>query len=261
MDDTYLQRAMSCIPSHSILLIEDIDCSFENRDNEDEEDGPGDGPGSLCGSPEGERRSSITLSGFLNAINGVGSEEGRLFFATVSAKEYINVLNQNIAPHRLTTIIDWTRLSHDLVVSMFIFNTSCPQQPRPWPFSCVSSKSSSGPRYLNLQPSQHRHLKNPLPPLQMLLRRQSQPRNFLRLTSKDIYSFTRPRPTKQLVGRARGSSKFTPSGVQGRSGRLSEDDAWKNGTRKVHSEEISLSRLFSWVALVKKVSLVWLLVL
>ncbi|KAJ7888287.1 mitochondrial chaperone BCS1 [Mycena leptocephala] len=93
MDDTFLQRAvssiLSSIPSHAIFLIEDIDCAFENRDNEDEEDGSGDSitmsrPGSIRGSPEGERRSSITLSGLLNVIDGVGSEERRLLFATTN---------------------------------------------------------------------------------------------------------------------------------------------------------------------------------
>ncbi|KAJ6528026.1 P-loop containing nucleoside triphosphate hydrolase protein [Mycena capillaripes] len=89
MDDTFLQRAASSIPSHAILLIEDIDCAFKNRDNEDEENGSSDGitmsrPGSIRGSPEGERRSFITLSGLLNVIDGVASEEGRLLFATTN---------------------------------------------------------------------------------------------------------------------------------------------------------------------------------
>jgi len=37
----------------------------------------------LPGMP-GLRRSSVTLSGLLNVIDGIGSEEGILFFATVS---------------------------------------------------------------------------------------------------------------------------------------------------------------------------------
>ena len=32
----------------------------------------------------GRRRSAVTLSGLLNVLDGVGSEEGKLFFATVS---------------------------------------------------------------------------------------------------------------------------------------------------------------------------------
>jgi hypothetical protein len=50
-------------------------------------------------------------------IDGIESEEGRLFFVTVGAKEYINALNQDITPRRLTTIINWTQLSHSLVTS------------------------------------------------------------------------------------------------------------------------------------------------
>ena len=34
--------------------------------------------------PEG-RKSAVTLSGLLNVLDGVGSEEGKLFFATVSS--------------------------------------------------------------------------------------------------------------------------------------------------------------------------------
>ncbi|KAJ7734222.1 P-loop containing nucleoside triphosphate hydrolase protein [Mycena metata] len=85
MDDSVMQRAVSNIPRHSILLIEDIDCFFGNREND--EDGPVDAftvsrPGSIRGNRDGELRCSITLSGFLNMIDGVASEEGRLFFAT-----------------------------------------------------------------------------------------------------------------------------------------------------------------------------------
>ena len=33
----------------------------------------------------GGRKSAVTLSGLLNVLDGVGSEEGKLFFATVSS--------------------------------------------------------------------------------------------------------------------------------------------------------------------------------
>jgi chaperone BCS1 len=70
IDDSFLQRAVSSMSKHSLLLIEDIDCAFPPRDGADfEEDAP--------------RRSSVTLSGLLNLIDGVNSEDGKLFFATV----------------------------------------------------------------------------------------------------------------------------------------------------------------------------------
>jgi chaperone BCS1 len=86
VDDSYLQRAASAIPKHALFLIEDIDCAFPSRDEDEEEDEPnlmtmmgGGGPARQV--PPGHR--SVTLSGLLNVIDGIGSEEGKLFFATV----------------------------------------------------------------------------------------------------------------------------------------------------------------------------------
>lgn len=88
MDDSVLQRAVAAIPKDSIFLIEDIDCAFPSRDDADDTlvnptfmpyQGmvmPGMTPGKT-------RKSNVTLSGLLNVLDGVGSEEGKLFFATV----------------------------------------------------------------------------------------------------------------------------------------------------------------------------------
>lgn len=91
MDDSFLQRAASAVPKNSILLIEDIDCAFPSpRDGSDitAEDlqesyarmyaGPPGYPGMMTG------KSRVTLSGLLNVLDGIGSEEGKIFFATVS---------------------------------------------------------------------------------------------------------------------------------------------------------------------------------
>ncbi|KAJ7921731.1 P-loop containing nucleoside triphosphate hydrolase protein [Mycena leptocephala] len=87
VDDSYLQRAASAIPKHALFLIEDIDCAFPSRDEDEEEDEPnlmtmmgGGGPARQV--PPGHR--SVTLSGLLNVIDGIGSEEGKLFFATTN---------------------------------------------------------------------------------------------------------------------------------------------------------------------------------
>lgn len=65
-----------------MLLVEDIDCAFPSREDEN---GPSKGPvitGTFIqGIPGIGGR--VTLSGLLNVIDGVGSDEGRLFFATV----------------------------------------------------------------------------------------------------------------------------------------------------------------------------------
>jgi chaperone BCS1 len=89
VDDSVLQRAVAAIPKDSIFLIEDIDCAFPSR--EDGDDSPV-GPSYMSpysgmvvpGMMQGKvRKSNVTLSGLLNVLDGVGSEEGKLFFATV----------------------------------------------------------------------------------------------------------------------------------------------------------------------------------
>ncbi|KAJ7483975.1 P-loop containing nucleoside triphosphate hydrolase protein [Mycena galericulata] len=88
VDDGFLQRAVSSIPKHGLLLIEDIDCAFPARDDEEDEDGGGAASMFLSAQniprPRKARRSAVTLSGLLNVIDGVGSEEGKLFFATTN---------------------------------------------------------------------------------------------------------------------------------------------------------------------------------
>lgn len=80
VDDSYLQRAMSSIPKRSIVLIEDIDCAFRPR-----EESPL-APSFQGFPPVMASGAGITLSGLLNMLDGVGSEEGKLFFATVCTR-------------------------------------------------------------------------------------------------------------------------------------------------------------------------------
>ncbi|KAG5653244.1 hypothetical protein H0H81_001501 [Sphagnurus paluster] len=86
VDDSFLQKAASSVPKHSILLIEDIDCAFPSREETDElESGPNQPYGMVRpGLRVTGQRSAVTLSGLLNVIDGVASEEGKLFFATTN---------------------------------------------------------------------------------------------------------------------------------------------------------------------------------
>jgi mitochondrial chaperone BCS1 len=90
VDDSFLQKAASSLPKFSILPIEDIDCAFPPRSGEDDDEQSTtfglDGFGMLMPSyPGTRRRSSVTLSGLLNVLDGIRSEEGNLFFATVGS--------------------------------------------------------------------------------------------------------------------------------------------------------------------------------
>lgn len=84
VDDTFLEQAVSSVPKGSILLIEDIDCAFSREDDEEENLSYTYHPGMVLGQrPRRARKSAVTLSGLLNILDGVGSEEGKIFFATV----------------------------------------------------------------------------------------------------------------------------------------------------------------------------------
>ncbi|TEB21472.1 hypothetical protein FA13DRAFT_1741880 [Coprinellus micaceus] len=62
--------------NNSIFLIEDIDCAFPSRYHR--------------GVVRVGVRSAVTLSGLLNVLDGVGSEEGKLFFATTNYIDHLD---------------------------------------------------------------------------------------------------------------------------------------------------------------------------
>lgn len=80
------------MPKRAILLLEDIDCAFPSREDADDADADlpmySGYPGMVIPTMPRARRSAVTLSGLLNVIDGVGSEEGKLFFATVSVRQF-----------------------------------------------------------------------------------------------------------------------------------------------------------------------------
>jgi mitochondrial chaperone BCS1 len=72
LDDNGISELFSSIPVNSLVLMEDIDCAFlERKDGDD-------------------KRSKVTFSGLLNAIDGVAAGEGRLLFATTNHIERLD---------------------------------------------------------------------------------------------------------------------------------------------------------------------------
>lgn len=93
MDDNSLQELISDLPEQCIALMEDIDAAFHHtisRDLPDEgkEEQAVKAPGVPTTPPE--RSSKISLSGLLNALDGVGAQEGRLLFATTNKYEALD---------------------------------------------------------------------------------------------------------------------------------------------------------------------------
>ena len=72
LDDNGISELLSDVPVNSLVLMEDIDCAFvERKEGED-------------------KRSKVTFSGLLNAIDGVAAGEGRLLLATTNHIEHLD---------------------------------------------------------------------------------------------------------------------------------------------------------------------------
>jgi len=95
LNDTSLNALICDLPARSIALIEDIDAAFVHAVNRaDVMDG---GRLASTTSPEYRRwgiapeaSSSVTLSGLLNAIDGIYAQEGRILFATTNRYDVLD---------------------------------------------------------------------------------------------------------------------------------------------------------------------------
>lgn len=70
LTDERLGLALSCVPPQSIVLLEDIDAAFSNRDDPNNE--------------HFNNSSNVTFSGLLNVLDGVAASEERLVFMTTN---------------------------------------------------------------------------------------------------------------------------------------------------------------------------------
>jgi len=90
MSDNTLAGLMGRIPARCVVLLEDLDASFTRSTNRD-----GKSTGVPTVKTEGESKESkdgntLSLSGLLNAIDGVTAPEGRLLFATTNHIERLD---------------------------------------------------------------------------------------------------------------------------------------------------------------------------
>jgi len=90
MSDNMLAGLMGRIPARCILLLEDLDASFTRSTTRD-----GKSTGVPTVKTEGESKenkdgNTLSLSGLLNAIDGVTAPEGRLLFATTNHIERLD---------------------------------------------------------------------------------------------------------------------------------------------------------------------------
>ncbi|KAG8988000.1 hypothetical protein FRB90_003022 [Tulasnella sp. 427] len=113
VDDNGLARLISSTPANSMILIEDIDCAFPAREKKKDLDMITD---ELWGAPA-EKKSKITLSGLLNVLDGVSSEEGRLLFATTN---YVDRLDAALLrPGRMDVKIHYKLSTRFQIINLF----------------------------------------------------------------------------------------------------------------------------------------------
>ncbi|KAI5118666.1 hypothetical protein M0805_001039 [Coniferiporia weirii] len=91
MTDSSLAQLISDAPSRCIILLEDLDCAFPSREDDDDNDEQNVDTLSKALDHWGDKpRSEVTLSGLLNVLDSVSSEEGRITFATTNHIERLD---------------------------------------------------------------------------------------------------------------------------------------------------------------------------
>ncbi|KAG9025880.1 hypothetical protein FRB95_009655 [Tulasnella sp. JGI-2019a] len=112
LDDAGLARLVASTPAHCIILIEDIDCAFPSREEKERKKEAAE-----KGIVVAEARSTITLSGLLNVIDGCSSEEGRLLFATTN---YVNRLDPALLrAGRMDVKLHYKQSTRDQILNLF----------------------------------------------------------------------------------------------------------------------------------------------
>ncbi|GJJ07006.1 hypothetical protein Clacol_001204 [Clathrus columnatus] len=112
LNDSKLNALFCAMPPRSILLIEDIDAVFQKvtavrktvaatlSKNDDFD------RGMLRNDNDNERLGNVTLSGLLNALDGIAASEGRLLFATTNC---VTALDEAlIRPGRMDVHVEFT---------------------------------------------------------------------------------------------------------------------------------------------------------
>ncbi|KAK7050467.1 mitochondrial chaperone BCS1 [Favolaschia claudopus] len=109
LDDSALGELVNALPERCVALMEDIDAAFTTGITRDTiaavESQDMDAGKSVPGAPPAPTTSRLSLSGLLNALDGVGAQEGRILFATTNA--YAALDSALIRPGRLDLHIEF----------------------------------------------------------------------------------------------------------------------------------------------------------
>ena len=120
LDDSDLSELMTELPKRCIALMEDIDVAFKGASKRAgtegsitaEGDENGEGASSSepkPGVPEVDSARGVTLSGLLNALDGIAAQEGRILFATTN---HLSALDDALCrPGRMDVHIEFKNAS------------------------------------------------------------------------------------------------------------------------------------------------------
>jgi chaperone BCS1 len=97
MTDGALLHALATSPPKTLIVIEDVDCIFKDRDT--------------------EKGVGITFSGFLNALDGVASAEGCILVMTTNHKDKLDPAL--IRPGRIDVEIEFHDATASQAVQLF----------------------------------------------------------------------------------------------------------------------------------------------
>lgn len=113
LNEENLASLFTELPTHCIVLLEDIDTVgiTHSRENEDEEKKSDDNNDSS--SPTGE----LTLSGLLNILDGVAAQEGRLLIMTTNHIEKLD--KALIRPGRIDMMVPFKLADREMAASIF----------------------------------------------------------------------------------------------------------------------------------------------
>lgn len=107
VSDSTLQRLMAKLPARCIVLLEDIDAIESAKSRE------------AVGSEGKPAADSVTLSGLLNALDGVASEEGRVLIMTTNHVDRID--RAIIRPGRVDKMIEFGFANRQTLLGLFQF--------------------------------------------------------------------------------------------------------------------------------------------
>ncbi|KAI0072291.1 P-loop containing nucleoside triphosphate hydrolase protein [Panus rudis PR-1116 ss-1] len=98
LDDSDLSSLIAELPPRCVAIMEDIDAAMQRgitRNMGDDNNGAKDGQEKQPGEPASPGKAEtpacqVTLSGLLNALDGIGAQEGRILFATTNRYEALD---------------------------------------------------------------------------------------------------------------------------------------------------------------------------